>query len=168
MACRKGRRRKRAFRRQESRLLPASLIQAMGWPAERAPSQAIFSPAKVTPFAGELEPSRSVGLPKGPQALSANKLGELCLQAAHAPQLLGEAPLDLPQFALQVHLLPLLQHRAFLLSEPLLLDARPVGHRGEEGLVLMRQTRAQLLDVRVTRIRGLRQLLAGAGELHGE
>src|SRR2546429_6723104 len=54
---------------------------------------------------------------------------------------------------LQVHLLPLLQHRALLVAEPLLLDARPVGHGGEEAVVLVRQARAQLFDVRVTRVR---------------
>src|SRR5256886_11732941 len=49
------------------------------------------------------------------------QLRELRPQHAHAAQLQGDAALDLPQFALQVHLFPLLQHRALLLAEPLLL-----------------------------------------------
>src|SRR5882762_7330706 len=113
-----------------------------GRPAERAPSQAIFSPAKVTPFAGGSDSVDGLACRKGRRPFRPIKLRELRLQDAHAPQLQREAALDLAQFALQVHLLPLLQHRTLLLAEPLLLDARPVGHRGEEALILVCQTRA--------------------------
>src|SRR6266853_4313773 len=87
---------------------------------------------------GATELTLAVGLPKGRRPI---QLHELRLQDAHAPQLQRETALDLPQFALQVHVLPLLQHRTLLLAEPLLLDARPVGHRGEEALVLVCQAR---------------------------
>ena len=65
------------------------------------------------------------------------------LQQPHAPQLQAQAPLDLPQAALQLDLLPLLEHRALFLTEPLLLDARPLGEGGEEAVVLMREARTQ-------------------------
>src|SRR5580700_3030746 len=101
-------------------------------------------------------------------APAARVSGQLRLQDAHAPQLLRQAALDLAQLALQVHLLPLLEHRALLFAEPLFLDARPFGERAEEAVVLMRQARTQRFDVRVARVRGARQALAGACELHVE
>src|SRR5579859_3007600 len=87
------------------------------------------------------------------------RLGQLRLQRAHAPPLAAERALDLAQPALQVEV---------LLFEPLLLDARPVGDRGEECLVLVRNARTQLLDVALPGGRQLRKARLGALELHGE
>ena len=75
--------------------------------------------------------------------------GELGVQDAQTPALQVQAPLDLAQFALQVDLFPVLEHRALLLAEPFLLDARPLGDRGEEVLVLMREACPQRLQVRM-------------------
>ena len=72
------------------------------------------------------------------------------------------------RLTLQVHLLPLLEHCALLLTEPLLLDARPVGESGEKALVLVCDARTQLLDLRGARGRKLRQPRLRARELHGE
>src|SRR5579863_9655825 len=90
-------------------------------------------------------------------ARGAGCLRELCLQQAHAAQLQRETALDVAQAALQVSL---------LLDQPLLLEARPVGERREEILVLLREACPQLLDVRVARQPGETQL--HARELHGE
>src|SRR2546423_275111 len=68
-----------------------------------------FLTSKMRPMACMVHQQRRACQPPG-EGRRPNKLGELRLQHAHAPQLQGEAPLDLPQFALQVHLLPLLQH----------------------------------------------------------
>src|SRR5262249_26322155 len=96
------------------------------------------------------------------------QLHELCLQQAHAPALPAEGALDLVQLALQVGLPPVLDDRAALLFEPLLFDARPVGERGEESLVLVRDARPQLLDLRVAGPGQIGQAPLGALELHGE
>src|SRR2546429_2041975 len=78
------------------------------------------------------------------------RLGELRLQDAHAPQLPAQAALDLAQSGLKLQLLPVLAHGALLLAEPLILDAGPVRERCEEALVLVRHARAQLLEVRAS------------------
>src|SRR5438876_10141615 len=102
------------------------------------------------------------------QPASANGLGELRLQDAHAPQLPAQAALDLAQSGLKLQLLPVLAHGALLLAEPLILDAGPVRERCEEALVLVRHARAQLLEVRASGMAAAREALAGARELHGE
>src|SRR2546430_7503460 len=95
------------------------------------------------------------------------RLGELRLQDAHAPQLPAQAALDLAQSGLKLQLLPVLAHGALLLAEPLILDAGPVRERCEEALVLVRHARAQLLEVRASGMAVAREALAGARELHG-
>src|SRR5207248_493349 len=87
------------------------------------------------------------------------RLGELRLQDAHAPQLPAQAALDLAQSGLKLQLLPVLAHGALLLAEPLILDAGPVR---------VRHARAQLLEVRASGMAVAREALAGARELHGE
>src|SRR6516164_8721982 len=86
-----------------------------------------------------------VGRSSGP---GAGELRELRLQHAHAPQLQAQAPRDLTQAALQLHLVQLLEHGALLLTEPLLLDLRPLGNGRQEALVLVCHARTQRLDMR--------------------
>src|SRR5215469_16729859 len=95
-------------------------------------------------------------------------LCELRLQHAHAPALQAQPPLDLREPALQIDLLPLLEHGALLVLEPLLLDACPLGERGQEVLVLVSDARAQRLQMRRRAGRQCRQPRLGALELHGE
>src|SRR5256884_9810627 len=78
------------------------------------------------------------------------RLGELRLQDAHAPQLPAQAALDLAQSGLKLQLLRVLARGALLLAEPLILDAGPVRERCEEALVLVRHARAHLLEVQAT------------------
>ncbi len=77
--------------------------------------------------------------------------------------------LDLAQARLETCLLPMLDDRALLLFQPLFLDAGPVGDRGQ-GLVLLRDLVAQLLDVRRAggALGHLGQHLLRALELHGQ
>ena len=62
----------------------------------------------------------------------------------------------------------MLDDGALLLFQPLLLDVGPVGDRGEEALVLLRDARAQLFDCEAATAGAARQLLLGALELHGQ
>src|ERR1700689_884191 len=89
-----------------------------------------------------------------PAATGVCDLSELCLKHTHSTILQSQSVFQFPQARLQVRLFPALQHGSFGLFEPLLAQMGPFRHGLGKRVVFLRDARAQMLDLRTSRLAG--------------
>src|SRR6185312_5895209 len=140
------------------RKLPASCSRRLGLGKPCARTQPHGSQGRGTQGPGGRRPR--VARPGG-------RLRQLGVQDPHAAPLHAQAALDFLQPLLEVRVLPVLDHGALFLFEPLFLHFGPVGDGREEGVVLVGDALAQVLDLRVpAALMKLGELLLRTPELH--